>query len=209
MGSTKSHGKPGHRAPPRCLRLALLASGLLAGSATPAQADERSVVAWQHIVGIIQASAIVGRRTDGVECEIAVDCVEGTPAPWITTSGQAAVDRVSGAARFRVRGLVVATDPSFSNLGTTSVITHVKGTLVCNDTAPGAAELVDTDAVPLSRQGNAQFRGYVDLPPSCTGEPEDIVFLIRIAAVDDPDRGFLVDMWNAAGVYRVLREPQF
>ena len=86
-----------------------------------------------------------------------------------------------GRLSFAVRGLVLAGDPSFTNLGTPGLITMVKGTLVCNDTEPGSPELVDTDAVALSVRGNATFHGDVQLPPSCTDEPEDIVFLIRIA----------------------------
>lgn len=112
------------------------------------------------------------------------------------------MDLNNGRVKFKVRGLVVADDPSFANIGTTSVITMVRGTLVCNDTAPGDAELVDTDAVPLSAQGDAEFQGSVDLPASCTDEPEDIVFLIRIADVSDAE--FLIDLWNAFGAVRIL-----
>jgi hypothetical protein len=78
----------------------------------------------------------------------------------------------------------------------------VKGTLVCNDTEPGVPELVDTDPVLLSARGNADFRGHVDLPASCKAEPNDTVFLIRVADVSDPDRGFLIDLWNAFGAVR-------
>jgi hypothetical protein len=108
----------------------------------------------------------------------------------------------TGRVEFSVRGLVLSADPSFSNIGTTSFITMVKGTLVCNDTQPGSAELVDTDAVPLSSLGNASFRGHVDLPVSCTAEPGDTVFLIRIADVSDPDHDDLIDDWNAFGAVR-------
>jgi hypothetical protein len=39
----------------------------------------------------------------------------------------------------------------------------------------------------------------VALPESCTSEPEDIVFLIRIAEADEP---LLIDLWNAFGAVR-------
>jgi hypothetical protein len=157
-------------------------------------------VKWERIVGIIEPGGIVGvDRCNGG------DCVVGTPAPWTARSGSAEVDLDNGRVEFKVRGLVVAGDPSFANLGTTSVITMVKGTLLCNDTAndtTDVAQLVDTDAVPLSAQGNAYFQGRVDLPASCTEEPDDIVFLIRIA--DAGDFPFLVDRYLAFGAVRIL-----
>jgi hypothetical protein len=53
--------------------------------------------------------------------------------------------------------------------------------------------------------GNARFRGRVDLPASCTDEPEDIAFLIRIADVSNPNSAGLIDLWNAFGAARALR----
>ena len=180
----------------------VLVTGLLALPA-PARAGQHShKLSWARIVGIASANSIVGRPIGGGDCNVGVDCVVGTPAPWITTDGHAEVDLDTGRIAFSVRGLVVAGDPSFSNIGTTSLITMVKGTLVCNDTQPGVPELVDTDSVPLSERGNADFRGHVDLPASCTAEPNDTVFLIRVADVSDPDRGFLIDLYNAFGAVR-------
>jgi hypothetical protein len=185
------------------LRALVIASVIgLIGTSAPATAAGAGKLSWKRIVGIPEAGSIVGRRADGTDCNIGVDCVEGTPGVWSAADGYAQVDLDRGRVAFSVRGLVVATDPSFANLGTTSIITMVKGTLVCNDTQPGVPELVDTDAVPLDARGNANFNGHVDLPVSCTAEPNDIVFLIRIADVSDPDRGFLIDMWNAFGAVR-------
>ena len=99
----------------------------------------------------------------------------------------------------------LADDFNGVNIGTPTVVTKVKGTLVCNDTEPGFAELVDTEAVRLSTTGNARFSGRVDLPPSCTDEPEDMVFVIRIADVSEFEE--LIDMWNAFGAVRVIRHP--
>ena len=176
--------------------------GLLAAAA-PARADQHGhKLSWARIVGIADAGSLVGRRLSGEDCNVGVDCVEGTPAPWSVAEGRVEVDLDNQRIAFSVRGLVVASDPTFANLGTTTVVTMVKGTLVCNDTEPGVPDLVDTDAVPLSARGNADFRGHVDMPASCAAEPNDIVFLIRIADVSDPDRGFLIDLWNAFGAVR-------
>ena len=176
----------------------LLAFGLLATTA-PSQATERNKVIWKRIVGIAAPGSLVGRPPGGGDCNIGVDCVEGTPAQWTTTEGRAEVDLDHGRVEFSVKGLVLADDPSFTNIGTPGLVTLVKGTLVCNDTQPGVPELVDTDAVVLSSRGNASFRGHVDLPASCLAEPQDTVFLIRIA---DPEN-FLFDLYNAFGAVRM------
>jgi hypothetical protein len=167
-----------------------------------AVADDGSTeVIWQRIVGIVEPQGIVGLPSGADECEIGVNCVQGTVAPWTVTAGRARVD-LAGDVQFTVRGLVLAGDPSFTNIGTRGVVTKIKGTLVCNDTEPGVPELVDTEGVRLSLRGDATFRGHVDLPPSCTDEPDDIVFLIRIVDVSDPNAVFLIDLWNAFGAVR-------
>jgi hypothetical protein len=112
----------------------------------------------------------------------------------------------TGKLTFTVHGLVLAVDFGCCNIGTpTTFVTKVKGTLVCNETEPGFAELVDTHAVRLHTTGYATFSGHVDLPASCIDEPEDIVFIIRIA--DASEAGELIDMWNAFGAVRVIRRP--
>ena len=184
---------------------AFSAFSVMLAASSPAAAQNGHRVVWGQVVGIPQPGIIVGRpESEDAECDVGVNCVAGTLAPWVTTDGQADVDLLSGQLDFIVKGLVIASDPTFSNIGTTSVVTMVKGTLVCNDTAPGVPEIVDTDAVPLSSQGNARFHGRVDLPSSCTDEPGDIVFLIRVAEVSDPAREFLIDLWNAFGAVRAV-----
>lgn len=173
--------------------------GLLAVSSPGLAEQHGHKLIWKRIVGIAAPGSIVGRRSDGTDCNIGLDCVAGTPAPWTTTEGHAEVDLDHGEVEFSVTGLVLAADPSFTNIGTAGDITLVKGTLVCNDTQPGVPELVDTDAVALSARGNASFRGHVDLPASCVAEPKDMLFLIRIA---DPEN-FLFDVYNAFGAVRI------
>jgi hypothetical protein len=176
--------------------------GLVAmiGRASAEQNDNK--VVWRRIVGIAAPGSLVGRPGGGAECEIGVECVEGTPAAWTATDGRAELDLVHGRIEFTVRGLVLAADPAFENMGTTGPVSMVKGTLVCNDTEPGVPDLVDTDAVALSDAGNAKFKGHVALPGSCLAEPDDIVFLIRIADVELPQAEFLIDLWNAFGAIR-------
>ena len=47
------------------------------------------------------------------------------------------------------------------------------------------------------------FRGDVSLPPSCTDEPGDIVFLIRIA---EAEPALPIDLRNAFGAVRTVRD---
>jgi hypothetical protein len=57
----------------------------------------------------------------------------------------------------------------------------------------------------LRTTGYATFSRRVDVPASCTDEPEGIVFVIRIADVSDfPE---IIDMWTAFGAVRVIRRP--
>lgn len=164
-------------------------------------------VLWRRIVGIVVPDSIVGRRAPPPDggCDIGVTCVVGAPAPWTASGGQAEVNLDNGKVTFTVHGLVLADDFNAVNIGTPNVVTKVKGTLVCNDTEPGFGELVDTEAVPLRTTGDARFSGRVDLPASCTDEPEDIVFVIRIADVSGFEE--IIDTWNAFGAGRVIRHP--
>ena len=178
---------------------AVLVLGLVASTVQADDDDGGTTVKWHRIVGIVEPGGLVGRPPGGAPCDVGVDCVEGTVAPWTVTEGHAEVDLEDGRMQFTVKGLVLAGDPSFTNIGTPGLVTRVKGTLVCNDTAPGLPELVDTETVHLSRLGNAKFSGHVDLPASCADEPEDIVFLIRIARGEPV---LLIDLWNAFGAVR-------
>ena len=159
-------------------------------------------VIWRRIVGIVVPDDTVGFEISG-SCD--KTCAVGAPAPWITTAGRAEVNLNTGKLTFTVHGLVVAEDFGCCNIGTPTIVTKVKGTLVCNETEPGFAELVDTDAVRLQTTGYATFSGHVDLPASCIDEPEDMVFVIRIADVSAFEE--LIGMWNAFGAVRVIRHP--
>jgi hypothetical protein len=105
----------------------------------------------------------------------------------------------TGQIQFVVKGLVLA---GGNPIGTRADITAVKGTLVCdtNGSAGGGnSTLVQTVAVPLSLDGDANFTGSVgSLPAVCSSEP-DLAFLIRIAEVN----GVPVDgRWIAFGAVR-------
>jgi hypothetical protein len=148
-------------------------------SAVQAQAQE---INWKRIVGIVQTADLVGVGTGRVT----------GAAPWITTRGMANVDLANGAVKFKVQGLVLSVgsvpgDKLFGlGIGTTAGVAEVKGTLVCNvdGMTDGSTNsvVVDTDAVALDAQGDAQFKGTISIPAICTSAPEDTAFLIRIVA---------------------------
>jgi len=77
--------------------------------------------------------------------------------------------------------------PAGNPIGTRGDITAVFATLVCdtNGSAGGGnSTLVNTTAVPLSLEGDAQFSGNVGaLPAVCTTEP-DLALLIRVGQVN-------------------------
>jgi hypothetical protein len=158
--------------------------GLLGLHVTPSQADDKMRVEWQTLIGIIQASNLVGSGTGQVT---------GGGQPWSTTGGYARVDLDEGEIQFEVHGLVHA---GGNAIGVPNPQNQVKGTLVCdtNGSAGGGnSTLVDTPLVPLDAQGNAEFKGNVGpLPAACVDEP-DIAFLIRLVN----------QRWVANGAVRV------
>ena len=96
-------------------------------------------VIWRRIVGIVVPDNIVGVEPPSGGCD--KTCAVGAPAPWITTAGRAEVNLDTGKLTFTVHGLVVAFDYGCCNIGTPgTIVTKVKGTLVCNDTKPGFGE---------------------------------------------------------------------
>jgi hypothetical protein len=129
-------------------------------------------VRWESFVGNIRtgAAGAVGSGTGAVSA---------AGAPWVATGGDARVDLESGDLRFRIQGLVLA-DTNF--VGTPGPNPDVVGTLVCdtNGSASGGnSVLVSTPPVPLSAQGEAEFKGNLGpLPAVCATEP-DIAFLVR------------------------------
>jgi hypothetical protein len=161
--------------------LASVAAGALLATALagPAIADGGgNSVRWKTIIGIIQAGNVVAG-------------IGGGGQPWSTLGGDARVDLSGGHLEFEVRGLVLA---GGNSIGTPDGIVNVKGTLVC---AAGAANqvLVDTPAVALSAQGDADFEGNIG-PISSVCTATNTAFLVRIAAAAPGDR------WLANGAVR-------
>jgi len=136
---------------------------------------QKQEVRWESFVGNIRTGA-AGAVGSGTGTVIAAG------APWVTTGGDTRVDLASGDLRFDIEGLVLA-DTIF--VGTPGNNPQVFGTLVCDtdgSAGGGNSVLVPTPLVPLSAQGDAEFRGNVGpLPAVCSTEP-DIAFLVRSVA---------------------------
>jgi hypothetical protein len=120
----------------------LFAIASFAGDDNTLPAGGDNAVVWSRIVGVITAPG-VSNPVAGI--------ASGT-TPWTTSGGSAIVDSSSGVA-FSFEGLVLV---GGNASGATGPVTSVKGTLVCN---PGTSSqaVIDTPAVPLSAQGDAQF----------------------------------------------------
>lgn len=180
--------------------LALVITLLCAGGAlAAAEHDSDAVVTWRNIVGVISAPgvdnpvAVISGQTGQVISKIS----SGT-LPWVTRSGSARVDLLTGEAQFTVKGLVLIGGNASGSAGP---INQVTGTLVCN---PGSTDffqpqaVVDTPPVELSALGNATFNGELTAAvPSPCASP---LFLIRIGPAFGPFAG----RWLATGV-----EPRF
>jgi len=166
---------------------ALLIGMCVAFGAAIAQAKDNHVK-WERILGVIVPGAAFGGTN-------VVAGVESVALSWAVTRGRASVNLDTGRMKFDVKGLVlraVPPPPTPAVIGVPSpIVRMVKGTVVCNSTV--AAEFVDTAAVPLSAQGDAEFHGTVALPPVC----ENVAFLIRVAESNN-----LFDRWIAHGAVR-------
>jgi len=154
---------------------------LVALSALPSFAAD-TVVRWQKVVGVITAPNV----------DNPVAGISAGTLPWTTRGGNALVDLTTGVGSFDVEGLVLN---GGNATGTTGPITSVVGTLVCNpggDNAnPPAQATIDTPAVALNPQGNAELSFKMNVPQNCTNP----LFLIRI-----PQFGL---RWIAAGAVRI------
>ena len=143
-------------------RAFLTLAALLVTSAAYAQDNQE--VRWRRIDGVITAINVdnpVGKTSAGT-------------FPWSARGGSARVNLSTGAAAFDVDGLVI-NGTMFS--GTPGPVTAVTGTLVCN-VGTSNESTHDTNPVPLSARGNADFAGHIaGIPYSC----ENPLFLIRIA----------------------------
>lgn len=146
---------------------------LLAFTAVAANAQTAS---WKQIVGIIPSGNAVGSGSGQIA---------GGFLPWTTTSGHAQVNLRTGDIEFEVRGLVFAGGSPNITIGTPLPVTAVKGTLVCDNNGSagdGNSVIVETPSIPLSKTGNARFRGNIGpLPAACTSE-SDLVFVVRASA---------------------------
>jgi hypothetical protein len=148
-------------------------------------AIQKPEVRWESFVGNIRTGA-AGTVGSGTGAVLAAG------APWVTLGGDTRVDLTSGELRFRIHGLVLADTVS---VGTPGNNPEVQGTLVCDtdgSAGGGNSVLVSTPLVPLSAQGEAEFKGNIGpLTAVCSTEP-DIAFLVRA----------VTGVWFAATIVR-------
>lgn len=175
-----------------CLLLSTIVGGAVLTMEEVSQA-QNSTVKWERIEGV----TVPGNAVSNLN---AVAGVNSVAFSWSATMGKAQVNLFDGQVQFWVKGLVLASqNPGGGPLviGAPSPgVTAVKGTIVCNATDPSPFSnvvLVDTDAVPLSPQGDARFEGTVNLPVVC----DNMAFLVRVAS-----QGIIFNQWIAYGAVR-------
>ena len=178
-----------------------LAVLLLCGGRLAAAADHNSdsVVTWRNIVGVITAPNVDNPVAVTVDESTGnVFAIHSGTLPWVTRSGSARVDLMTGEVQFNVSGLVLV---GGNASGTAGPIDQVTGTLVCNPGSDDVTQpqvILDTPPVTLSTLGNARFSGQLT---SAVGFPcDNPLFLIRIG----PEFGLFGGRWLATGV-----EPRF
>lgn len=137
---------------------------LLALSASASFAQDASVVRWHKINGVTTAPGI----------DNPIGGISSGALPWNTAAGAASVNFRTGNVFFFVEGLVLA---GGNSIGTPGPVANIVGTLVCNTGSTGSPgqQLLDTPAVALSPEGNAEFSGVFPSIPTCS-KP---AFLIR------------------------------
>jgi hypothetical protein len=142
---------------------------LLTAIASPSQANDSGLVRWKKIIGIEQASNVVGN---------APNAITGGGQPWSTLDGDVVVNLNEGSVDFEVRGLVLA---GGNSIGTPDGVTNVVGTLLCGLKTGETTTVINTPSVPLSAQGDAEFDGsFSSSTAGCSAT--DVAFLIRNAA---------------------------
>jgi hypothetical protein len=150
-----------------------------------------STITWERIEGITPVPNFSGQLIEGIL---------PVSFPWTLEHGRAQINLASGRFEIFLRGLAIGAMPTpLSPLGTTGVVTAVRGTLVCT----GGGPLFDTDAIQLTETGDAFVRGRLaDGIGAC--DPERTVFLLRVAAVL-PGAPNITGYWLAYGASRRIQ----
>jgi len=148
--------------------------------ASPAAAD---TVRWRSIAGSQPFFNNAGATQPNL-----VDAIPPGGRPWTTLGGRAKVNLATGQVNFEVEGLVLL---GGNTIGTPGAVNSVVGSVVC-DVGLATQQIINTPAVPLSPQGNAEFSGTVLIPSTCNSA--NIAFLVRIGPV--------AGAWIAAGIVK-------
>lgn len=159
------------------------------------------VVSWERIEGIDPNPTVgVGGQTF-----ILPDSSTSSPVgfPWSVTRGHARLIRTTDRLQFDVNGLSMG---GSAGIGTTGAVTKVKGTVICVMPSPVigpilVSDFAETDAVDLSKEGDAHFQGKLTTHFDCP-DPGQIAFLLRIADASVP---ILINSWLAHGAARRIQ----
>jgi hypothetical protein len=161
-----------------CLTLFVVLSAF-----TPFAKADDTVVRWQTIVGVNTAP--------NVDNPVAGTSIQSGTLPWTALGGRARVNLTTGAITFDVEGLVLNGGDFNGTLP--SGFPKVVGTLVCNAGGTDTPVILDTAAVSISAQGNADFSGQLTGIPAQCANP---LFLIRVPAFGG--------RWIANGAVRMI-----
>ena len=144
-------------------------------TAASAFAQNNTIVRWHQIVGLITAPNVdnpVGIVADANGT--ALNPIHSGTGPWTTRGGSVRINLLTGEGSFDVEGLVLN---GGNGSGTPGAVKSVIGTLVCN-TGTSNQTILDTAAVDLSPNGNAELSFKLNVPSGCASP----LFLIRVPA---------------------------
>ncbi len=162
----------------------------LVPSWSPAANPSDPVIVWDRVVGITPAAGFTGQFIEGIS---------PVGFPWTVEHGRAQVNLSNHRYHIFIQGLAIGAMPTpLSPIGTTGVVTSVRGAFVCT----GGGPVVETDSVELSSAGDAYLKGRLtDDLEAC--DPGNLVFLVRVASVL-PGAPDITGSWLAYGASRRL-----
>jgi hypothetical protein len=156
-------------------------------------AEKGETIVWERIVGITPVPGATGQIIEGI---IPVGF------PWSVKTGRALVNLNNRRFHISVKGLAIGAMPTpLSPIGTTGVVTSIRGGFVCTD----IGIVIDTDSVELSTTGDAILKGSLS-PELDYCDPENFVLLLRVAEVL-PGAPNITGSWLAYGAARRLGAP--
>lgn len=117
--------------------------------------------ALMGLLNSAEAGDIIKTELRACPTGVKIGAVNSCGKIWKIGTGEAILHS-GGEMAFSTSGLVLNDASTGDSNGTADGVTHVVGTVLCNGDVAAA-----TEWVPLSKNGDAKYRGKIALPASC------------------------------------------